>query len=87
MPVVATGINWLRQQPLCYTVQIIYCLVRAGLLPQWTALISRALSQEFEAMLAGPDYRESISQLGRAEPAGWSDELTGWPRLRVIVNL
>lgn len=78
-------LNWLRQQPLCYT-EDNYCLVHAGLLPQWTASQSRALSQEVEAMLAGPDYREFILNLWGSEPAGWSDELTGWPRLRVIVN-
>lgn len=76
---------WLRCQPLCFT-EGGYCLVHAGLLPQWTAARARELSREVEAALQGPDYREFILNLWGSEPAGWSDDLTGWPRLRVIVN-
>lgn len=76
---------WLRCQPLCFT-EGDYCLVHAGLLPQWTAARARELSREVEAALQGPDYREFILNLWGSEPAGWSDDLTGWPRLRVIVN-
>lgn len=76
---------WLRQQPLCHT-EGEYCLVHAGLLPQWTASRARELAREVEAALQGPDYRKFIKNLWGSEPAGWSDDLTGWPRLRVIVN-
>lgn len=76
---------WLRCQPLCFT-EGDYCLVHVGLLPQWTAARARELSREVEAALQGPDYREFILNLWGSEPAGWSDDLTGWPRLRVIVN-
>ena len=78
-------IDWLRHQPLCYT-EDEYCLVHAGLLPQWTAHRARALSLEVEAIMQGPEYREFILNLWGSEPAAWSDVLTGWPRLRVIVN-
>ncbi|PKO90418.1 MAG: diadenosine tetraphosphatase [Betaproteobacteria bacterium HGW-Betaproteobacteria-10] len=84
-PDCAELIDWLRQQPLCYT-EGDYCLVHAGLLPQWTAARARELSQEVEAVMQGPNYREFILNLWGSEPAGWSDDLTGWPRLRVIVN-
>ncbi len=78
-------IEWLRRQPLCHTEEG-YCLVHAGLLPQWTAEQARALAREVEAALQGPDYREFILNLWGSEPAAWSDDLTGWARLRVIVN-
>jgi bis(5'-nucleosyl)-tetraphosphatase (symmetrical) len=78
-------LNWLRHQPLCYT-ENEYCLIHAGLLPQWTAAQARQLSQEVEAAMQGPDYREFILNLWGSEPAGWSEDLSGWPRLRVIVN-
>jgi bis(5'-nucleosyl)-tetraphosphatase (symmetrical) len=78
-------LNWLRHQPLCYT-EDEYCLIHAGLLPQWTTIQARELSREVEAVLQGPDYREFILNLWGSEPAGWADELYGWPRLRVIVN-
>lgn len=84
-PDCAELLNWLRHQPLCHT-EGTYCLVHAGLLPEWTAARARELSKEVEAALQGPDFREFILNLWGSEPAGWSDELTGWPRLRVIVN-
>lgn len=84
-PDCAELIHWLRQQPLCHT-EGEYCLVHAGLLPQWTAARARELSREVETVMQGPDYREFILNLWGSEPAGWSDDLTGWSRLRVIVN-
>ena len=78
-------IAWLRQQPLCHT-EGEYCLVHAGLLPQWTTAFARKLSGEVETIMQGPDYREFILNLWGSEPASWSDDLTGWSRLRVIVN-
>jgi len=78
-------LDWLRHQPLCYT-DGEYCMVHAGLLPQWTAARARELSCEVESALQGPNFREFILNLWGSEPAGWSDDLAGWPRLRVIVN-
>lgn len=76
---------WLRRQPLCHT-EGNFCLVHAGLLPQWTARRARKLAREVEAALQGPDYREFVMNLWGSEPARWSDKLKGWARLRVIVN-
>lgn len=76
---------WLRRQPLCHT-EGEFCLVHAGLLPQWTTARARALAGEVEEMLQGPRFGEFILNLWGSEPAAWSDALTGWPRLRVIVN-
>ena len=84
-PDCAELLDWLRQQPLCHT-EGDYCLVHAGLLPQWTAARARELAREVEAKLQGPDFHDFVVNLWGSEPAGWSDDLTGWPRLRVIVN-
>lgn len=78
-------LDWLRQQPLCHT-EGNYCMVHAGLLPQWTAARARELAREVETALQGPNFREFILNLWGSDPAGWSDDLTGWQRLRVIVN-
>ena len=78
-------LDWLRQQPLCHT-EGEFCLVHAGLLPQWTAARARKLAREVEAELQGPKYRKFITNLWGSEPSCWSDDLTGAPRLRVIVN-
>lgn len=78
-------LDWLRHQPLCYT-EGNFCMVHAGLLPQWSAIQARELSREVEKELQGPNYREFILNLWGSEPASWSNELRGWQRLRVIVN-
>ncbi len=84
-PDCAELLAWLRHRPLCHT-EGDYCLVHAGLLPQWTAVRARQLAGEVEAALQGPAYGEFVRNLWGSEPAGWSDDLSGWARLRVIVN-
>jgi len=76
---------WLRHQPLCH-VEEGYCLVHAGLLPQWTAVRARALAAEVEAGLRAPDWREFMAHMWGNEPNAWRDDLQGWPRLRVVIN-
>ncbi|HRC61163.1 MAG: symmetrical bis(5'-nucleosyl)-tetraphosphatase [Propionivibrio sp.] len=78
-------LGWLRHRPLCH-VENQYCMVHAGLLPQWTASEARSLAAEVEAALTAADWREFMSQMWGSEPASWRNELEGWPRLRVIVN-
>jgi bis(5'-nucleosyl)-tetraphosphatase (symmetrical) len=76
---------WLRHQRLCH-VENGYCLVHAGLLPQWTAIEALTLAGEVETALRAPNWREFLANLWGSEPAAWREDLAGWPRLRVIVN-
>ncbi len=76
---------WLRRQPLMH-VEDGFALVHAGLLPQWTVPQARALAREVETALQAENYREFLARMWGSEPAAWGDDLTGWPRLRVIVN-
>lgn len=78
-------IVWLRAQPLCH-LQDGWAMVHAGLLPAWTLAKAKALSDEVSAALTAPDYREFLAHLWGSEPAAWRDDLTGWDRLRVVVN-
>ncbi|WP_301103006.1 symmetrical bis(5'-nucleosyl)-tetraphosphatase [Propionivibrio sp.] len=78
-------LDWLRYRPLCH-VEGDYCLVHAGLLPQWTAARARALAAEVEAALTEADWRTFLANMWGSDPAYWQDDLEGWPRLRVIVN-
>ena len=78
-------LDWLRQRPLCHA-EGHYCLVHAGLLPQWTVGRACVLAAEVEAALRGPDWRKFLSKMWGSEPAAWDDGLEGWARLRVIVN-
>ena len=76
---------WLRHQPLMH-LEDGYALVHAGLLPQWSAVQARALAREVETALQGENFRDCLAHLWGSEPNAWDDGLTGWERLRVVVN-
>ncbi|MCM8596353.1 symmetrical bis(5'-nucleosyl)-tetraphosphatase [Accumulibacter sp.] len=78
-------LDWLRRQRLCHR-EAGFCMVHAGLLPQWTTARARELAAEAETLLSGPAYRDFLANMWGSEPVAWSDDLEGWPRLRVIVN-
>ncbi|MCF8198313.1 MAG: symmetrical bis(5'-nucleosyl)-tetraphosphatase, partial [Sulfuritalea sp.] len=63
-----------------------WAMVHAGLLPVWTVAQAQALSDEVSAALLAPNYREFLANMWGSEPSNWSDDLSGWDRLRVVVN-
>ena len=78
-------VDWLRTRPLMH-VEGGYAMVHAGLLPQWSIDRANTLGGEVAAALAAPDYREFLKNMYGSKPDRWDDALTGWDRLRVIVN-
>ena len=78
-------LHWLRNQRLLYA-QDGYVLVHAGLLPQWNVAQAERLAREVEATLRGDDYATFLSRMYGNSPHDWNDDLTGYKRLRVIVN-
>jgi bis(5'-nucleosyl)-tetraphosphatase (symmetrical) len=76
---------WLRAQPLVH-VEGDWAMVHAGLLPSWTVAQAKALSDEASAALMATDYRKFLAHMWGSEPSAWRDDLTGWDRLRVVVN-
>jgi bis(5'-nucleosyl)-tetraphosphatase (symmetrical) len=62
-------------------------MVHAGLLPSWTASAALAYSREVEAVLASDDHTGFLRDLYGDEPSRWSDSLSGYDRLRGIVNV
>jgi bis(5'-nucleosyl)-tetraphosphatase (symmetrical) len=78
-------VAWLRARPMMH-VEAGYAMVHAGLLPQWTIEKASRLAREVEAALGAPDYRDFLANMYGSTPSEWSDSLTGWDRLRVIVN-
>ena len=78
-------LGWLRTRPLVVR-DGEWLLVHAGLLPSWTPETAVMLSREVEAMLASPAHDDFLRNLYGDEPARWDDALTGYDRLRVIVN-
>jgi bis(5'-nucleosyl)-tetraphosphatase (symmetrical) len=78
-------LDWLRRRPLVVHEGNLL-LVHAGLPPSWTPATAVKLSREVEAMLASEEHDQFLRQLYGDEPSRWDDALTGYDRLRVIVN-
>ena len=78
-------VAWLRRQPMMHA-EGGYAMVHAGVLPQWTLERALALGREVESALQAPDYREFLRHMYGGKPDRWDDALSGWDRLRVIVN-
>jgi bis(5'-nucleosyl)-tetraphosphatase (symmetrical) len=76
---------WLRRQPLVVREGDLL-MVHAGLLPSWTPDRAVELSREVEAALASPDHDDFLRHLYGDEPSRWDERLSGFDRLRVIVN-
>jgi bis(5'-nucleosyl)-tetraphosphatase (symmetrical) len=80
-------LTWLRFQPLLHvSKQHQAVLVHAGLPPAWTLPQAQLLAAEVEAVLRGPKYKQFLHHMYGNLPDRWQDELTGWPRLRLITN-
>ena len=84
-PDAAELVGWLRTRPMMH-VEADYAMVHAGLLPGWSIEQSMALAREVESALAQPGYRDFLANMYGSAPARWNESLTGWDRLRVIVN-
>ena len=76
---------WLRNQRLLH-VSDDFVLVHAGLLPSWTIKQAAKLAREVEVALRGNDYVAFLAHMYGNQPNHWSDDLTGYKRLRVITN-
>jgi bis(5'-nucleosyl)-tetraphosphatase (symmetrical) len=78
-------LDWLRHRPLLH-VEEENVLVHAGLLPSWRVSDAQRLAREVESTLRGEDYRDFLRVLYGDGPNTWSDDLSDFDRLRVIVN-
>jgi bis(5'-nucleosyl)-tetraphosphatase (symmetrical) len=76
---------WLRARPLLYHDPDLGALVHAGLLPQWDIADARRLAREAETALAA-DTAGFFEHMYGDLPDRWREDLSGPPRLRVIVN-
>lgn len=80
-------INWLRQQPLLHHDDTLgYTMIHAGLPPQWDLALARRCAQEVESCLRGDRFSDFIEHMYGNKPRQWSDDLSGWKRLRFTVN-
>lgn len=82
-----TLLEWLRYQPLMHFDQTLnIAMVHAGLPPQWTPEQALSYATEVESVLRGEKFHEFLGHMYGNKPARWSENLSGWDRLRFIVN-
>ena len=79
--------HWLRHRPLAhYDKKLDTLLVHAGTYPSWTVKKTLARAAEVEAVLQGDGYATLLGKMYGNQPALWSGKLTGYKRLRFIIN-
>lgn len=79
--------HWLRCLPLVHRDKKLNALmVHAGIPPKWSAKKAVKRSQEVEAFLQSPNYRDFFEVMYGNTPDKWSKSLEGMDRLRAIVN-
>lgn len=81
-------LHWLQRQPLLHhDPRVQWTLIHAGLPPQWTLQVAIQCASEVEYVLRDDKgARDLFMHMYGNEPDIWSDELSGWSRLRFITN-
>lgn len=79
--------DWLRHRPLAhYDKKLDTLLVHAGTYPSWTVKKTMARAAEVEAALQDAGYETLLGKMYGDQPNLWSGKLTGYKRLRFIIN-
>ena len=80
-------LHWLRHRPLLhYDESLDTLLVHAGVHPKWSVSKARKRAAEVEAVLRGGDYVKLFEHMYGNTPRRWSGKLSGYRRLRFIIN-
>lgn len=78
-------LQWLRHRPLLHD-DGNFCLVHAGLPPQWDLPTGKKMAEKVEKLLRGGNYKKFLKLMYGDKPDIWSDKLKGIERLRYTVN-
>jgi len=79
--------DWLRHRPLAhFDAKLNTLLVHAGTHPRWSVKKTLARAAEVEAALQGDDYVNVLGKMYGNAPNKWNGKLTGYKRLRFIIN-
>jgi bis(5'-nucleosyl)-tetraphosphatase (symmetrical) len=79
--------DWLRKRPLAhYDAKLDTLMVHAGTHPDWSVKKTLARAREVETELCDGDYATLLSKMYGNAPTAWSGSLTGYKRLRFIIN-
>ena len=80
-------LEWLRHQNLAHhDSNLSFLMVHAGLPPDWDTDETLRRAREVEQQLRSEDFIVFLDQMYGNEPTRWDNQLSGWPRLRFIVN-
>ncbi len=86
-PLKTRYIDWVRQLPLMHVDETgKWALVHAGCYPSWSISQARQYAREAETVLQGDNYLNFLRNMYGNKPDKWSDNLTGWDRIRFITN-
>ena len=86
-PDIKQMIEWLCQQPILFVDNDKkFAMVHAGLPPQWSFTEACHYASEVEQILRSTDREAFLHHMYGDEPSDWTMQLTGWDRLRYIVN-
>ncbi|WEJ63245.1 symmetrical bis(5'-nucleosyl)-tetraphosphatase [Thiomicrorhabdus lithotrophica] len=87
-PDVDNLLDWLRLQPLLVSHPVYQAvMVHAGIPPQWTIKEAKGYAKEVQLQLAQPDWQNFVvNHLFGSEPNTWDNSLSGYERIRYIVN-
>lgn len=79
--------KWLRKRPVAhYDKKFNTLLVHAGLAPQWDLQTTLGCAAEVNQILTNKGFKRFFDNMYGDKPNIWSDNLTGWERLRFVVN-
>jgi bis(5'-nucleosyl)-tetraphosphatase (symmetrical) len=78
-------IDWLRHRPFFHHNNE-FCLVHAGLPPQWDFMQTKKMAKYAERALQGPHYLSFFNGMYGDKPDIWSRQLYGSSLLRFITN-
>jgi bis(5'-nucleosyl)-tetraphosphatase (symmetrical) len=80
-------VQWLLRQRLIYTDPSgDYTMVHAGIPPMWDIKQARSYAQEVETILQSDNAINYFKNMYGNKPNHWSEQLSGYARLRVITN-
>ena len=78
-------LHWLRHRPL-FHYNDDFCLLHAGLPPQWDFSTAKKMAAKVEHELRGDHYEKFFKHMYGNEPDRWSEKLKGYELLRFTVN-
>lgn len=80
-------LGWVRAWPMLHhDPDLGFALVHAGVPPAWDLRTARRCASEVETQLSSADYVAFLQHMYGAIPDTWSEQLTGYARLRFITN-